>query len=231
MRIRQKKQEMIGQCISSLFQAVHGERFAFDCRPEAALGWGLAPFLWLKVAVEKLTEDFYRFLMFVICWWYAYDMRVDVLMCWMNCVSAAILGSRIGSASVSISVLQFVKSCETQKWYQLQMFQVQVFLHLSKLSVDSVRFFNSVQRLWQPSPFSRFIRLLCAEVWRRPRAMLFETQWLQRKKMGRFLKWGYPRMDGSWWKSLLKWMIWGYPYFRKPPCGNIWWLLETLRDD
>ena len=24
-------------------------------------------------------------------------------------------------------------------------------------------------------------------------------------------------MDGLWWKTLLKWMIWGYPYFRKHP--------------
>ena len=24
-------------------------------------------------------------------------------------------------------------------------------------------------------------------------------------------------MDGLWWKTLLKWMIWGYHYFRKPP--------------
>ena len=30
-------------------------------------------------------------------------------------------------------------------------------------------------------------------------------------------KWGYPQMDGLQWKILLKWMIWGYPYFRRPP--------------
>ena len=32
-------------------------------------------------------------------------------------------------------------------------------------------------------------------------------------------------MDGLWWKTLLKWMIWGYHYFRKHPfeisTGNI----------
>ena len=28
---------------------------------------------------------------------------------------------------------------------------------------------------------------------------------------------GYPKTDGLWWKIPLKWMIWGYPYFRKPP--------------
>ena len=25
-------------------------------------------------------------------------------------------------------------------------------------------------------------------------------------------------MDGLSWKTLLKWMIWGYPYFWKHPC-------------
>ena len=29
-------------------------------------------------------------------------------------------------------------------------------------------------------------------------------------------------MDGLW-KTLLKWMIWGYHYFRKHPYGNIWY--------
>ena len=28
---------------------------------------------------------------------------------------------------------------------------------------------------------------------------------------------GYPKMDGLYWKGLLKWMIWGYPYFRETP--------------
>jgi len=27
-------------------------------------------------------------------------------------------------------------------------------------------------------------------------------------------------MDGLQWKTLLKWMIWGYPYFRKHPNGG-----------
>ncbi len=34
---------------------------------------------------------------------------------------------------------------------------------------------------------------------------------------GCFQKWGYPKMDGLSWKTLLKWMIWGYPYFWKHP--------------
>ena len=29
-------------------------------------------------------------------------------------------------------------------------------------------------------------------------------------------------MIGWWWKMQFKWMIGGYPYFRKPPYGNIW---------
>ena len=28
---------------------------------------------------------------------------------------------------------------------------------------------------------------------------------------------GIPPMDGLCWKIPVKWMIWGYPYFRKPP--------------
>ena len=32
-----------------------------------------------------------------------------------------------------------------------------------------------------------------------------------------FHKWRYPQMDGLYkWKSIYKWMIWRYPYFRKP---------------
>ena len=31
-----------------------------------------------------------------------------------------------------------------------------------------------------------------------------------------FLKWCYPKMDGLEWKTLLKWVIWGYHHFRKP---------------
>ena len=31
-----------------------------------------------------------------------------------------------------------------------------------------------------------------------------------------FHKSGYPNMDGLWWIFLLKWMIWVYPYLRKP---------------
>ena len=52
-----------------------------------------------------------------------------------------------------------------------------------------------------------------------------------------FLRWCYqlcyPKMDGSQWKTLWKWMIWGNPHFRKPPylacellvaTSQVWWL-------
>jgi len=33
---------------------------------------------------------------------------------------------------------------------------------------------------------------------------------------------GTPKMDGLWWKTLLKWMIWGYHYFWKHPYISMW---------
>ena len=33
-----------------------------------------------------------------------------------------------------------------------------------------------------------------------------------------------PKMDGLEWKTLLKWMIWGYHYFRKHPFICQWWM-------
>ena len=45
-----------------------------------------------------------------------------------------------------------------------------------------------------------------------------------------FHEW-YPKMDGISWKILFKWMIWGYPYFRKPPYIFFWksqWLRGFL---
>ena len=33
-------------------------------------------------------------------------------------------------------------------------------------------------------------------------------------RKGRFYKWGYPKLDGSWGTILLKWVIYGYPHFR-----------------
>ena len=32
-----------------------------------------------------------------------------------------------------------------------------------------------------------------------------------KQRFGGFLKKGYPKMDGLWWKILFKWMIWGVP--------------------
>ena len=51
-----------------------------------------------------------------------------------------------------------------------------------------------------------------------PRKMeqLFTTIWA-------FHNWGYPKIVGYGWLTIrLKWMIWGYPYFRKPPHTHIY---------
>ena len=39
---------------------------------------------------------------------------------------------------------------------------------------------------------------------------------------GCFRKYWYPKMDGLQWKTLLKWMIWGYHYFWKHPGHSRW---------
>ena len=55
---------------------------------------------------------------------------------------------------------------------------------------------------------------------------------------GGFLKWGYPKTDSSYWKVLLKWRIWGYPNFGKPPYIFVYfcfrlcpWLLDISERD
>ena len=48
----------------------------------------------------------------------------------------------------------------------------------------------------------------------------------QKPSDGCFPKKGYPKMDGLWWKTLFKWMIWGYPYIRKHP--DKWRNIEYL---
>ena len=57
---------------------------------------------------------------------------------------------------------------------------------------------------WNQEPGSHMIQ----EIWRCPKMRV-------------------PKMDGSWWTILLKWMIWGYPYFRKPPDGYGMFTYET----
>ena len=47
---------------------------------------------------------------------------------------------------------------------------------------------------------------------------------------GGFLKLWYPKMDGLYWKTLLKWMIWGYHHLRKHPfVMKISVRLDTIR--
>ena len=43
---------------------------------------------------------------------------------------------------------------------------------------------------------------------------------------GGFLTWEYPKMDDLW-KTLLKWVIWGYPYFRRHSNGFEHWKKDT----
>ena len=40
---------------------------------------------------------------------------------------------------------------------------------------------------------------------------------------------GYPKMVGFKGNIPLKWIIWGYPYFRKPPYGKIWQMCHFQR--
>ena len=53
--------------------------------------------------------------------------------------------------------------------------------------------------------------------WRR--ILMMKTPQGQRRC---FAKFWYPKMDGLYWKTFLKWMIWGKPpYFRKHPRGCV----------
>ena len=61
--------------------------------------------------------------------------------------------------------------------------------------------------------------------WRGSQAKNEETRSLKENKLqktrtckyGCFQKLGYPKMDGLYWKALLKWMIWGYHLFLETP--------------
>ena len=44
-----------------------------------------------------------------------------------------------------------------------------------------------------------------------------EICWRCELHMGASKNYGCPKMDGLQWKTLLKWMIWGYHHFRKHP--------------
>ena len=72
--------------------------------------------------------------------------------------------------------------------------------------------------------FSRWLAenrcVLCRIGWRHIIMAYIHVYWYH---MWRFLKWGYPKMDGSYWRILWKWMIRGYPYFRKPPMSGHNW--------
>ena len=46
---------------------------------------------------------------------------------------------------------------------------------------------------------------------------------------GCFQKYGYPKMDGLYWKTLLKWMIWRYHHLRNHPYVGITTIVLQLR--
>ena len=67
-----------------------------------------------------------------------------------------------------------------------------------------------------------------ADVWKGPALVAPTWSWGLIKDFlqihGGFHRWGYPKIDcfyRKFKKILSKWMIWGYPYFRKPPHGSI----------
>ena len=47
------------------------------------------------------------------------------------------------------------------------------------------------------------------------------TRWAADGMIWGFPSMGIPRVDGLLWETLLKWLIWGYPYFRKPSYGRM----------
>ena len=52
-------------------------------------------------------------------------------------------------------------------------------------------------------------------------------------RYGGFLKWRYPNSSMAFVRENpnLKWMIWGYPHFRKPPYMDNWRLLCCVQWD
>ena len=57
-------------------------------------------------------------------------------------------------------------------------------------------------------------------------AVLLQSLWLLYVDLGVSINGGTP-MDGLSWRIPLKWMIWGYPYFRKPPFLLSWLQIST----
>ena len=125
---------------AKLFQAVpwwKGERFALDCQPEAALGWGpLVPCHSMSLSwLLKVALEFYRrFAMFMICFWYSnsdmfYDMRTMRLCAeWtlFPLPSWEAASAQHQSVSQSCSLRFFLKFSNGISCKMLQMFQVQL---------------------------------------------------------------------------------------------------------
>ena len=117
---------------AKLFQVVpqwKGERFALDCQPEAALGWGpLVPCLWADCwkLHWNFTED-------LLCLWYVSD-NSDVFMICRRCayvLNELCFRCHLGKPH-RLSISQYLSRAvcdfffEIQQWYQLQMFEVQL---------------------------------------------------------------------------------------------------------
>ena len=66
----------------------------------------------------------------------------------------------------------------------------------------------------------------CSELWEDETDSLIAND--RQNPVGCFQKWGYSKMDGLEWKTLLKWMIWGYHHFWKHPIVQKLHLFSTL---
>jgi hypothetical protein len=93
-----------------------------------------------------------------------------------------------------------------KKWYNMIAHDVEHDVILGRETVTSQQVFEA-KFYWSVVTFRS---------WESRFGWAFETQ----STHGGFLKWRYPKMDGFWSNILIKWMIWGtpwYPFFRKPP--------------
>ena len=81
---------------------------------------------------------------------------------------------------------------------------------------------GEVETRWKPRIWASFI--FCVNVWKTIKIRFQATDMVappgpQRCRSFDTTSWSrnFHKIDGLEWKSLFKWMIWGYPHFRKPP--------------
>ena len=90
-------------------------------------------------------------------------------------------------------------------------------LHIFGQYTSYISMFQRFQN-WQFTvslPWHRL--LLSAPIWFVIPYSPGKTFTLRQLGIGGFHKWGHPKTDGLEWKIPFKWMIGGYPCFRKPP--------------